>query len=112
MLASLKGPFSKEENKINVLICSTTFVLVLLSPLTLIIFNLYDNMLHFMQDPETYFYVLKVDEDNVQMSDFVKRALGVTKFENGRGYYEFTQMEMEDNFLFYKEVVRMNKVIL
>ena len=68
--------------------------------------------LHFMQNPdcmEAYFHVLYVDEDNVQMSDFVKRALGVTKFENGRAYYEFTQTE--EDFVSYKEVVRMHKVM-
>ena len=64
-----------------------------------------------MQNPEcleAYFYVLKVDEDNVQMSDFVKRALGVTEFENGRAYYEFIQTE--EDLVSYKEVVRMHKV--
>ena len=64
-----------------------------------------------MQSPSAYFYVLYVNEDNVQMSDFVKRALNLTEFENGRAYYEFSQMEMEDNFLVYKDVVRMSKVI-
>ena len=65
-----------------------------------------------MQDPEclkAYFYVLRVDEENVQMSDFVKRALGVTEFENGRAYYEFA-LQTEEDLVSYKEVVRMQKV--
>ena len=65
-----------------------------------------------LQNPdcmETYFYVLRVDEDNVQMSDFVKRTLGVTEFENGRAYYQLTQTE--EDFVSYKEVLRMHKVI-
>ena len=66
-----------------------------------------------MQNPkylEAHFYVLTVDEDNVQMSDFIKRALGVTEFENGKAYYEFTQTE--EDLVSYKEVVRMRQVIL
>ena len=58
----------------------------------------------------TCFYVLKVDEDNVPMSHFVKKALGVTEFKAGSAYYEFTQSE--EDFLYYKDVVRMPKVIL
>ena len=54
------------------------------------------------------FYVLKVNEDYVQMSDFVKKNLGV-KFENGKAFYELTQ---EEDLLFYKEVVQMPKVMV
>ena len=69
-------------------------------------------MITFWQNSEcrcTHFYVLKVDKDNVQMSDFVEKTLNV-KFENGRGFYEFTQT-MEEDLHFYKEVVVMPKVI-
>ena len=54
------------------------------------------------------FYVVNVDEDNVQMSDFIEKALNV-EFENGKAFYELTQME--EDMLSYKEVVRMPKVI-
>ena len=53
------------------------------------------------------FSLLEVDEDNVQMAKFVEDKLKV-KFENGRAFYEFTQME--EDFLFYKDVVPMHKV--
>ena len=53
------------------------------------------------------FYVLEVDEDNVQMANLVEKKLKV-KFENGRAFYEFTQTE--EDLLFYKDVVRMPKV--
>ena len=67
--------------------------------------------IHFMQNPKYMtgqFFVLKVDEDNVQMSDFVKKVLKL-KFENGRAFYEFTRTE--EDLLYYREVVRMHKVI-
>ena len=54
------------------------------------------------------FYVLEVDEDNVQMAKFIKDKLGEDKFENGKAFYEFTQRE--EDFLFYKDVVLMPKV--
>ena len=49
----------------------------------------------------------EVDEDNVQMAKFVKEKLG--KFENGRAFYEFTQIG--EDFLFYKDVVLMPKTV-
>ena len=51
--------------------------------------------------------MLKVDEDNVQMAKFVEKNLNV-KFENGRAFYEFSQME--EDLLSYREVVVMPKV--
>ena len=54
------------------------------------------------------FYVLEVDEDNVPLANFVEKKLNV-KFENGRAFYEFTQME---DLIFYKDVVIMPKVNL
>lgn len=53
-----------------------------------------------------YFDVLEVDEDYVKMSEFVTAKLGT--FENGRAFYEFNREE--EDLLYYKEVVRMNKV--
>ena len=51
--------------------------------------------------------MLEVDEDNVQMAKFVTEKLKV-KFENGKAFYEFTQME--EDLLYYKDVVVMPKV--
>ena len=65
--------------------------------------------LHFMQNPDCMEACFHVLYDNVQMSDFVKRAIGVIEFDNGRAYYEFTQTE--EDLVFYKEVVRMHKVM-
>ena len=47
--------------------------------------------------------MLQVDQDNVQMANFVEERLKI-KFENGRAFYEFTQME---DLLYYRDVVRM-----
>ena len=52
--------------------------------------------------------MLRVNEDNVQMSVFIENTLE-TKFENGRAFYQLTKME--EDLLFYKEVVQMPKVI-
>ena len=54
------------------------------------------------------FYILEVDEDNVQMAKFVKKKLHEIKFENGRAFYEFT--EKEEDLLYYKDIVLMSKV--
>ena len=48
------------------------------------------------------FHLLKVDEDNVRMSEFVKRK--VSKFENGKAFYELTESE---DLLYYKEVIHL-----
>ena len=56
------------------------------------------------------FRVLEVDEDNVQMAKFVEQKINKVKFENGKAFYEFTQME--EDFLFYRDVVLMPKVKL
>ena len=50
--------------------------------------------------------MLKVEND-VQMAKFVEEKIEV-KFENGRAFYEFTQME--EDLLFYRDVVAMPKV--
>ena len=55
------------------------------------------------------FHVLKVNEDNIQMSDFVEKTLCVD-FENGSAFYQFTKME--EDLLSYKEVVRMERVCI
>lgn len=62
------------------------------------------NLVH-MQNPKYYtekFYVLRVDENNVRMSEFVKMKIG--SFENGRAFHEFKQPE---DLLYYKEVVHV-----
>lgn len=55
--------------------------------------------------------MLKVDEDNVQMAKFVKDKLKQdnAEFENGKAFYEF--IHMEEDLLFYKDVVLMPKVL-
>ena len=37
------------------------------------------------------FHVLEVDEDNLRMSEFVKRKLG--SFESAKAFYEFIRKE-------------------
>ena len=53
---------------------------------------------------EQQYLVLNVDEDNMRMSEFIKMHPhpSIKSFENGRGYYEFTEEEDLDT---YKEVV-------
>lgn len=53
--------------------------------------------------------MLKVGENNVQMSKFIEKELGSQTFENGRAYYEFTG---EEDLNYFKEVVteQRNKV--
>ena len=46
-----------------------------------------------------------VDEDNAQMSEFVRHKLG--SFMNGKAFYEFTQKE--EDLSYYKEVVNVQK---
>ena len=65
-----------------------------------------------MQDPkyvEERFHVLRVDENNVQMSAFIERKLNL-KFKNDRAFHEFT--ETEEDLLCYRDVVRMKKVCI
>ena len=65
-----------------------------------------------MQDPkyvEERFHVLRVDENNVQMSAFIERKLNL-KFENGRAFHEFA--ETEEDLLCYSDVVGMKKVCI
>ena len=50
--------------------------------------------------------MLEVDKD-IQMAKFVEEKLNV-KFENGRAFYEFSQME--EDLLYYRDVVVMPKV--
>ena len=63
-----------------------------------------------MQDPECTqiaiddLEVLKVDEECVCMSDFIKTKLGVAEFVNGHAFYEFKRTEYLD---YYKEVIYM-----
>ena len=53
--------------------------------------------------------MLKVGENNVQMSKFIEKDLGSQTFENGRASYEFTG---EEDLNYFKEVVteQRNKV--
>ena len=63
-----------------------------------------------MQDPKYYiekFYVLKVDENNVRMSEFIKTKIG--SFDNGKAFYEFKQSE---DLPCYKEVIHVPMSIL
>ena len=53
------------------------------------------------------FHKLEVDKENAQMAKFVEEKLKV-KFENGKAFYEFTQME--EDMLFYRDVVLKSKV--
>ena len=50
--------------------------------------------------------MLRVGEDNVQMSKFIKNELGLQTFENGRAFYEFNR---EEDLNYYKEVVKVQK---
>ena len=55
------------------------------------------------QDPKCYtekFHVLKVDKNNVRMSEFIRIKIG--SFENGKAFYEFKEPE---DLSCYKEVV-------
>ena len=52
------------------------------------------------------FHVLKVDENYVQMSNFIIKNLKIESFENCRAFYEFTD---EEDFIYYKEVVKEQK---
>jgi hypothetical protein len=53
--------------------------------------------------------VLKVGENNVQMSKFIEKELGLQKFENGQAFYEFTGQE---DLIYYKEVVKVQRNIV
>ena len=58
-----------------------------------------------MQDPKYYtekFYGLKVDKNNVRMSEFIRTKIG--SFDNGKAFYEFNQSE---DLPCYKEVVHV-----
>ena len=81
-----------------------TFV-VWLYTITYTIF--YAHLQNFDYTENERFYVLKVNEDNIQMSEFIEKTLSKT-FENGRAFYEFSQMD--EDLLSYKEVVQMPKV--
>ena len=55
------------------------------------------------QDPKYYtekFHVLKVDKNNIRMSEFIRIKIG--SFENGKAFYEFKEPE---DLSYYKEVV-------
>ena len=65
-------------------------------------------LIHIQRATEEQFQVLTVDEDNVQMSKFVKQKLG--SFMNGKAFYEFTQKE--EDLSYYKEVVNVQKSLV
>ena len=48
----------------------------------------------------------RVNKDCVQMSEFVKKELGVSDFKNGEAFYEFTH---EEDLLYYRDVVHLGK---
>ena len=52
------------------------------------------------------FHVLKVDESYTQMSSFIIRNLKIESFENCRAFYEFTD---EEDLIYYKEVVKVQR---
>ena len=52
------------------------------------------------------FHVLEVNEENVRMSEFVKRKLKISSFERGRAFYEFT---LKEDLPYCRKVVRMTK---
>ena len=59
------------------------------------------------QDPKyclEEFRVFKVDENNIRMSEFIKRKIKPLKFENGKAFYEFKQLE---DLQYYKEVIHV-----
>ena len=49
------------------------------------------------------FQVLKVDEENVRMSTFIRNKLG--SFEKGRAFFEFTEKE---DLPFCRKAIREN----
>ena len=51
--------------------------------------------------------MLKVDADNVRMSEFVKQKLGF--FNKGEVFYEFSQ---EEDLLSYKEIICVPQLLL
>ena len=62
--------------------------------------------LHYDKDE---FLVVEVDEDYVQMSEFITKKLKNSRFENsrfenGHAFYEFTKEEV---LLYYKDVIHM-----
>ena len=50
------------------------------------------------------FEELQVDEDNVEMSNFVRKNLGVSDFQNAHAFYEFTN---EEDLGYYRDVVHL-----
>ena len=46
----------------------------------------------------------RVDEDNVEMSDFVRNSLGISDFKNSHAFYEFTD---EEDLRYYRDVVHL-----
>ena len=46
----------------------------------------------------------RVDEDNVEMSDFVRNSLGISDFQNVHAFYEFTNAE---DLQYYRDVVHL-----
>ena len=58
-----------------------------------------------IQDPRTYtekFQVLKVDRNNVRMSEFIREKIG--SFESGKAFYQFNQPE---DLPCYREIVHV-----
>ena len=57
---------------------------------------------------EGKFHVLTVTEDNVRMSQFIKRKHG--PFDSKKAYYEYTQDRAEfDDLVCYRDVVTMKE---
>ena len=53
--------------------------------------------------------MLKVEESNVRMSDFIKDKLQLSEFENGKAFYELTQSK---ELLYYKEVIHIKAELM
>ena len=47
--------------------------------------------------------VLQVDENNVRMSDFIKKR--GKSFENGNAFYEYDSHHHEEDLMYYKDVI-------
>ena len=46
----------------------------------------------------------RVNEDYVQMSEFVKKELGTSDFKNGHAFYEFIH---EEDLRYYRDVIHL-----
>ena len=52
--------------------------------------------------------VLKVNEDCVRLSKFIKAKLNC-QFEDGKAFYEVTEDDSEEDLLYCKKILRLQK---